>query len=310
MFGALESDSDEKNNPREKRERSDAESGNNADNESDTTSVLKRPRIEEESGNNADDENYSEPMGKKKRKEKHATLTTKKRKLFKKVCSGLDPNFKTEMQRKNSNYIERLSDEIDDYIDSLVQTNYEKKTDLLQLGMLEIKRDLVCTDLMKKQCDLESNMLNDKGCVRLPGYYEKEDPKQFIPQLYHILQDYGFFYHYLEFPMMDEKLSNSRILARWALNLGKILGRLNSSTNQYRFITVMLLRLRRVQFMRAFDVKCCLGSVSDEGHMGFNGVLQDVYDTLLDERAKIIRSNPHTDFCFLPVQKHAYLKFM
>ena len=104
------------------------------------------------------------------------------------------------------------------------------------------------------------------------------------------------FYHYLEFPMMDKKLTNSQIAATWSLKLGRILGRLNSPVREYRFITKMLLRLRRVQFMRAFDVKCCLDGTPNTGHESFDKVIQDVYIVLLTERANIVKNNPHITF--------------
>ena len=284
MFDAFNSDndSDEKKTPQEKRKKSDTKS------ESDTKPVLKRTRIEEDRKN--------------KKMKKEPTLTEMKKKLFMKVCAGTDPEFKTNMKNKNSEYIESLSNEIDAYIDSLVQTNYkekgtdykEKGTDLLEFSMSEIERDIMCTETMNNQCNLEKNinMINDKACVRLPGYYDKS--KQFIPQLYHILQDYGFFYHYLKFPMMDEKLSNNQILARWSLKLGEILGS-KSLIGKQKLITVMLLRLRRVQFMRSLDIKCCLkyaaGNISD--HVDFDVVLETVYDALLSRRSEIIKNNPH-----------------
>lgn len=294
MFDAfISDDSDETKKPPVKLQRSEDESGNDADNESDTRYYIKRPRPEEQTGNEADNDDYSEPIGKRP---KRNNLSSRKKKLFRKVCSGLDPNFTYEMSAKNPIYIEELSNEIDEYIDTLVRANYNQSIDLMQFDKLEIIRDLVCSPLMKKQCDHGSDVDNGKGCVLIPGYYEQGGPKQFIPQLYHILQDYGFFLHYLEFPMMDEKLSITKVSSRWSLRLGRILGGINSKHQEYSFITKMLLRLRRVQFMRAFDVKCCLDTISDDNHKSFNDVLDDVYDTLLDDRANIVRNNPHISF--------------
>lgn len=297
MFDAfISDDSDETKKTPVKRQRSEDESGNNADNESDTRYTVKRPRPEEETGNEADNDDFSEPIGKRPKRKKLETLSSRKKKLFRKVCSGLDPNFKSEMSRKNPVYIEELSHEIDDYVDTLVRTNYTQNIDLMEFDIGEIGRDIVCTPLMKQQCGHESDMIGDKGCVRLPGYYEQEGPKQFIPQLYHILQDYGFFLNYLKFPMMDTKLSLLEVSVRWSLKLGRILGGFNSKRQEYAFITKMLLRLRRVQFMRAFDVKCCLDTISNKNHEPFDDVLQGVYDALLDERAELVQNNPHMSF--------------
>jgi len=177
------------------------------------------------------------------------------------------------MSRKNQVYIGQLSDEIDDYVDSLVQTIYDHNIDLLSFDLSEIKRDIVCSSI-KKQCDRESE-------------------KQFIP---HILQDYGFFYYYLKLPMMDKKLSNSQVLSRWSFKLGKILGRFHNKRREYRFHTIMLLRLRRVQLLRAFDVKCCLSKEPDGDHIGFDGILDIIYDTLLYDRSEIVKNNPHIIF--------------
>lgn len=281
MFQIFESsDSDEKNDTSNNK-RSREETKNETD---------------DESGAIADDEGFSDPVGKRQKNNGSETLESKKKKLFRKVCSGRDPNFKTEMTNKNPLYIEELSDEIDEYVDELVRTNYSTFIDLLGFDIPEITRGITCTSTMKNQCKLEGDMINEKGCIRLPGYYKNEKSKQFIPQLYHILQDYGFFYHYLEFPMMDKKLTNTQILSRWSFKLGKIVGRVGAPQDQFRFITIMLLRLRRVQFLRSFDVKCCLQKPPDDDHLTFNGVLEDVYDTLLTERANIVENNPHLTF--------------
>ena len=117
-----------------------------------------------------------------------------------------------------------------------------------------------------------------------------------IPQLYHILQDYRFFYEYLQFPIMDQKFTIGQLSRQWILNLGELLGSLSSTHRKYSYLTIMLLRLRRVQFLRAFDVKCCIRVESDEGHESFDNLLQDVYDTLLIRRARLIKNNPDIRF--------------
>ena len=285
-------DSDETRNQSEKRKLSDDESGNNADNESDTLYIIKRSRQDEGTGNDADHDDFSEPRGKRPKRHDSKSLSSRKKKLFQKVCSGRDPNFKIEMSNKNPVYIEELTREIDDYVDTLVKTNYNQIIDLLEFDMGEIGRDIVCTPLMKQQCDHESNMLNDRGCIRIPGYYEAENPKQFIPQLYHILQDYRFFYEYLQFPIMDQKFTITQVSFKWGLKLGELLGSLSSTHRKYSYLTIMLLRLRHVQFLRAFDVKCCIRVESDEGHESFDNLLKEVYDVLLNERAELIKNNP------------------
>jgi len=287
MFSVLKSDSsDENNKTTEKREISNEN----------TISMFKRNRTDDENGNIADNEGFSDPVGKRQRINRSDTLASKKKKLFRKVCSGRDENFKIEMTKKNPLYIEDLSDEIDEYVDELVMTNYSTFIDLLGFDVSELRRDITCTYIMKNQCKLEGDKNNEEGCTRIPGYYEHENVKKFIPQLYHILQDYGFFYHYLEFPMMDKKLKQWEILSRWSFKLGRIVQKRGTPQNKYRFITIILLRLRRVQFLRAFDVKCCLEKIPDEDHLTFDKVLETVYDTLLVERSDIMKNNPHLTF--------------
>jgi hypothetical protein len=291
MFSVLKSDSsDEKNKTTEKREISN-------ENENNTISILKRNRTDDENGTIDDNEGFSDPVGKRQRINRSDTLSSKKKKLFRKVCSGRDENFKIEMTKKNPLYIEDLSDEIDEYVDELVMTNYSTFIDLLGFDVSELRSDITCTSIMKNQCKLEGDKNNEEGCTRIPGYYEHENAKKFIPQLYHILQDYGFFYHYLKLPMMDKKLTINQLNNfKWGVRLGRILGGLGSPNDEYRFITIMLLRLRRVQFLRSFDVKCCLQKPPDSDHLTFDGVLENVYNELLSERSDIVKNNPHLTF--------------
>ena len=132
MFSIFESDSsDEKNKNTE-----------NIENESDTISILKRNRTDDESGTIADNEGFSDPVGKRQRINRSDTLSSKKKKLFRKVCSGRDENFKIEMTKKNPLYIEDLSDEIDEYVDELVMTNYSTFIDLLGFDVSELRSDI------------------------------------------------------------------------------------------------------------------------------------------------------------------------
>ena len=105
--------------------------------------------------------------------------------------------------------------------------------------------------------------------------------KQFIPQLYHVHQDYGFFFEYLQFPAIIDtipRLSCGDISRDWAYRLGSITGveeHQNGIVGKKQLLKKMMLRIRRVQFLRELDVVCCLDHEYFSEH-----VLKPVYKTL------------------------------
>ena len=105
--------------------------------------------------------------------------------------------------------------------------------------------------------------------------------KQFIPQLYHVHQDYGFFFEYLQFPAIIDtipKMSCSDISSEWSYDLGSIMKdeeHQNGIVGKKQLLKKMMLRIRRVQFLRELDVVCCLNHEYFSEH-----VLKPVYKTL------------------------------
>ena len=237
------------------------------------TSVLKNVH-------HGDDLEGYEPSTKKRKTTPVQNLDNMKRKLFDKVCSGTDIDFKEKMTKKDTSYIKSISSEIEQYIDLLAN----------EIGNTDITTNFKikgCPEGKKKQCDMLG--IGKESCMIIPGYYktEKISNKQFIPQLYHVLQDYGFFFEYLQFPAIIDtipRLSCGDISRDWAYRLGSITGveeHQNGIVGKKQLLKKMMLRIRRVQFLREFDVVCCLAGTTDKDHEYFSEhVLKPVYETL------------------------------
>ena len=232
----------------------------------------------------------------RKRAKEADPLNRMKKNLFEKVCSGRDMGFKSGMVNKNPDYIRELSLEIDRYTDALADSVLEPGTLLSDLSRRDMgEMTSFCNEKSRAQCDMDKNSLNSEGCGFLPGYYTGEPIKQFIPQLYHILQDYGFFHHYLNFTSIIDtrpRMKINKILSKWGIHLGRVLDGIDTNEGKIRCLDTMMARLRRVQFLRAFDSSCCMGGVITEESMNhdfFNiEILDTVYETLEEEKASLI----------------------
>ena len=232
----------------------------------------------------------------RKRAKEADPLNRMKKNLFEKVCSGRDMGFKSGMVNKNPDYIRELSLEIDRYTDALADSVLEPGTLLSDLSRRDMgEMTSFCNEKSRAQCDMDKNSLNSEGCGFLPGYYTGEPIKQFIPQLYHILQDYGFFHHYLNFTSIIDtrpRMKINKILSKWGIHLGRVLDGIDTNEGKIRCLDTMMARLRRVQFLRAFDSSCCMGGVITEESMNHDffsiEILDTVYETLEEEKASLI----------------------
>ena len=99
--------------------------------------------------------------------------------------------------------------------------------------------------------------------------------------LKNVLQDYGFFFEYLQFPAIIDtlpRMSCSDISSEWSYDLGSIMKdeeHQNGIVGKKQLLKNMMLRIRRVQLLRELDVVCCLDHEYFSEH-----VLKPVYKTL------------------------------
>ena len=139
-------------------------------------------------------------------------------------------------------HIADLSDEFDKYVDAILRTPSETSSETV--------------------------------CFR--RFYEAEtDP------LYHILEHWGFCLYYFEIPFEVIELMGSRpplqLMGHWCFDLGRVAGRLHGKRVKiHRFFTKMMLRLKRLQSLRALGVKCFMELVFDP----LDEVLDGVYYAL------------------------------
>lgn len=201
--------------------------------------------------------------------------------LFHMICSGRDPIFKTKMEQRDVNYIDTLSQLIDMF------------TDQLSSVIVTDKNEITSCENSKKYCKAGT------ACRFLPGYYASEKNKEgnpvhkgFIPQMYKILQDYGFFYFYFGIDTISQKLPNCKIIEKIE-ELSPIDLALRFGASLDKNVVVMdkaILRLNRVIFLRDFNVQCCLETLPDSNHIAFNKVLEDIASAI--KRYKAEMSHP------------------
>ena len=175
----------------------------------------------------------------------------------------------------------------------------------------------ICTDQFSKDFCSADPSNKRKRCVRLPGVNfesnivdgkEENKIKNFIPQLYHILQDFGFFNYYLGLntvnipnclknkrlnfditnliPKDSREKEKNRLVSRWALFLGRILQIKSQELDKESFtdfVGILIKVIERVQFLRHFDEKCCVRDQIDDPHKAFNVVLGVIRDQLVEE---------------------------
>ena len=211
------------------------------------------------------------------------------RSIYEAICSLTYDNFKTKMENKDDEFIDSLTLSIEVFVDQLSMIMYD--IDASNWDNIPIIDQNDCVNLVHL-CRKDT-----MKCARsLPGYYatskkQHGDPrKAFIPQIYKILQDCGFFHRYLGYNMIDKYVPlHTWQDIYWGIKIGYGLGKIqgineeDKKRRRIEHLNKMKTRIRRVQFLRAFDVRCCLDKERDEGHQKFDGVLERIYQAL--ERA-------------------------
>jgi len=192
-------------------------------------------------------------------------LEKMKTKLYNKICTGEGPNiFYLSMKSHDEIYIKSLTSEIEEYIDLLSQT-----MDPSHMGR--------CTEYI-------DHCFSDKLCGKIPGFRTNENKRGLIPQVYHILQDYGFFAGYIGIDTISTKLPIEELLD-WMLDFGIEIGENKVRYGKHQvimFMDMMMLRMRRVQFLRSFETHCCLGlENADNNHIPMDEALERIYQEIL-----------------------------
>lgn len=201
-------------------------------------------------------------------------LEKMKNNLFNKICAGygLD-TFHLSMKEKDEKYIESLTKEIEEYIDLLTTS----------MGVNEntwdgshIQRQNVCGEYA-------DHCFNGTTCRKIPAFRPDEKGRGFIPQMYHILQDYGFFLQYIGLDNISSKLPISELID-WFIHFGRVIGQ-NEMIYGKRavliFMDIMMIRVRRVQFLRSFETYCCLAlERPDDSHVPIDDALEKIYNAI------------------------------
>ena len=122
----------------------------------------------------------------------------------------------------------------------------------------------------------KTSLLCKKGvsCKLLPDHTVE---KSFIPQLYHLLQDYDLFSIYMGIINNDEQDDINILQERvedWAVDIGVKLGERNAS-ERVNYAETILIKVKRIQFLREFDERCCRNKESN--HEKMNSVLDTLY---------------------------------
>lgn len=183
------------------------------------------------------------------------------------------------LKRLSKKKIKNMSTDIEDFI-----------TSILELAEQNIENfDFVTfcppTDEPKPYCHMQSDKRTRRGhqkplrCV-IPFHFNSNDqwPKGFIPQIYHILQDYGLFYIYLGVEPRSMSLIDlkSEILYNITVSTERILSTNPHDTYNSRisFLDKLSLRLQYVKFLRTFYLKCCSYAEEDSGKRMFRETLE------------------------------------
>lgn len=206
--------------------------------------------------------------------------------IYEAICSLEYADFKTRMEEKDGEFIDSLTLSIEAFVDQLSMTMYD--IDASDWDDLPVINPSDCTKLIH-HCHKDT-----MKCARsLPGYYatsnkQHGDPrKAFIPQMYKVLQDYGFFHRYLGYNLIDKYIPVGDLTnVQWGIKIGYKLGTIpgidveDKKRNEIDHLNNMKTRIRRVQFLRAFDVRCCLKKDPDSGHEKFDDILEIIYSAL------------------------------
>lgn len=183
---------------------------------------------------------------------------------------------------KDASCVEKLTDdEQKSKAIKKIEVHIDRMAGLISQDLDWISNDPVITSEVCVNRKLHGHCNRYTKCSVLPGFKKK---KSLVPQLYHILQDYGLFFDMgienndtLSFKILRRK-SN-----RWLIDIGEELG---MSVERVSFLRKIMIRVRRVQFLRSFDEKCC--KVKDENHRFINDLLEDIYEALEDKLECIV----------------------
>ena len=125
--------------------------------------------------------------------------------------------------------------------------------------------------------------------------FENDDtwPKRFIPQMYHLLQDYGLFFIFLDVKPMSRSLIDlsNTIGIEVAIKRTEIVKESPMETHNSRveFLDNLHVRLQKVRFLRALHLNCSstnTDSKSKDGKEKFDEVLRIFDNTIKKLREK------------------------
>ena len=295
------SDSDDSNNSNDNSSKKGISSSEEK-NEIQESSKQRSKRLKNEKRARENEENEKERLTE--------LLETRQKELFNEVCSSENTEFINKLENKDKDYIEELGNKIEVYTDALA-LQFDMKDicssdELFQKKKIQSPHVTFKNQLKTKHCfntkikDESNELIFKDACPPLPGYVYFEEAKTFIPQLYHILSDYNFFYIYLKFPaMVDEGQEMPRyeyLKSKWSLRLGRIIERLDGKENRMEFIKMLLCRIRRVKFLRSFSTFVCSGGEHKKGsdkrwsYDEINSLYTLVYKVLVEELDEISQS--------------------
>ena len=108
-----------------------------------------------------------------------------------------------------------------------------------------------------------------------------------LPQLYHLLQDYDLFPEYMNIENNDEKDVDMELLIKskndWLVDFAdEVSSRSQSAEEKIDRYMTMMTKIRRVQFLRAFNEKCCKSKQDN--------ILDEIYGTLARKADRIQKS--------------------
>lgn len=251
----------------------------------------------------------------KNKKERMVILERQQTKLFNEVCSDENIEFVTKLQNKDKEYIDELTTMMDSYTDLLAYEfgmgdicSFDQRSQSKKINSFPQDRSYLkskhCFNQRKKDPENVTKLIPKYPCPNLPGYVFIDNVKTFIPQLYHILADFNFFYIYLDFPYMVDDSSvvyNGEeggryhfLSGMWAINLNDKVNEKSTLQEKKEHVEMLKCRIRRVQFLRAFDTNVCnheydAGTYKRESYNKLNDFYNGVY-AILDHKLKSLDS--------------------
>ena len=201
------------------------------------------------------------------------------------LSGGSEPNF-LGMRNLNKKKLKKAVSLIEKFADNLL-VMAEMDTDNFDFQFFCPKEEPMSFCHMEKEEEVSGiNGRKRKYTTGLkcetPFHFKGDDqwPKRFIPQMYHILQDYGLFFVYLDIPPKYRSNSNlSHIIT--AVITEKRMGiiqetPMDTHLSRVEFLDKLQVRLQKVKFLRDLYINCCSTNTSAEassGKDGFNEVL-------------------------------------